>query len=68
MWYVHMCVSIVARGKRQWRPYYAYLKGFLLYLQPVSQVHTGSPYVFHATLSLSKETCQNPFFVGMLYA
>ena len=31
--YYHCAVS---RGKRQWKPYYAYLKGFLLYLEKVS--------------------------------
>lgn len=30
----------VPRGKRQWKPYYAYLKGFLLYLVPVSKIYT----------------------------
>lgn len=29
----------VPRGKRQWKAYYAYLKGFLLYFAPVSAVH-----------------------------
>ena len=29
-------ISSVPRGKRQWRPYYAYLKGFLLYFGEVS--------------------------------
>lgn len=28
----------VARGKRQWKAYYAYLKGFLLYFAPVSLI------------------------------
>ena len=31
-----ICIAAVSRGKRQWKPYYAYLKGFLLYLEPVS--------------------------------
>lgn len=30
----------VPRGKRQWKAYYAYLKGFLLYFAPVSQLYT----------------------------
>jgi hypothetical protein len=34
-WY-DVCVLSVTRGKRQWKPYYAYLKGFLLYLERVS--------------------------------
>ena len=36
--YIH--VHVVSRGKRQWKAYYAYLKGFLLYFAPVStQIH-----------------------------
>lgn len=26
----------VPRGKRQWKPYYVFLKGFLMYFVPVS--------------------------------
>ena len=30
----------VPRGKRQWKSYYAYLKGFLLYFFPVRSLYT----------------------------
>ena len=30
-----MCLRAVSRGKRNWKQYYAYLKGFLLYFGQV---------------------------------
>ena len=37
-------LSSVPRGKRHWKPYYAYLKGFVLYFAPVSVTNLQHTY------------------------
>ncbi len=49
----HNLLSTVQRGKRNWRPYYAYLKGFLLYFGEVCTTVHMYMYNYYCALVVS---------------
>ena len=67
-----LCVHAVSRGKRNWKQYYAYLKGFLLYfgqvlLSRLSYVHVRTSTQcrhlhVHTIANLEKPHVYNEYF------
>ena len=54
--HTHTHTHTVPRGKRQWKAYYGFLKGFLLYFAPVSW-HIPDSVILAKHLDVGEKVC-----------